>query len=417
MGKLKKFWRWLGPGLITGAVDDDPSGIATYSIAGAKAGFSVLWTMLYSLPMMIALQEMSARIGLTSRCGLAGNLKRYYPKPLLILFASLIVIANVFNIGADISGMAASVNLLLPNSYQLVSLFLVVMIIFLTIVLPYRKIVLIFKWLSLSLGAYIIAGIFAVNNWPAIFLKTIIPTLKFNTDFFILLLAILGTTISPYLPVWQASEEVEEKKLDGRVTRVCKFRTVAGKEISSVDGEAAFGMFFSNLIGFFIIALTGSVIFSAGLQNIETIQDAAEALRPLAGPYAYWLFAFGLIIAGLLAIPILAGSAAYVIAEVFGWEASLDKPFNKAKGFYLVIITATILGLVITQLGINPIKALFYTAILHGLVGPVLIGALIHMSNNPKIVGPNKSSRLNNFFAYTAVVLLTVGSIFFFTTL
>ena len=417
MGKIKKIWKWLGPGLITGASDDDPSGIATYSIAGAKAGPSVLWTMLYSLPMMIVLQEMSARIGLASRCGLAGNLKRHYSKFLLILFASLIVIANIFNIGADISGMAASINLLLPNSYQVVSVILVLVIISLTVILPYRKMVMIFKWLSLSLGAYIIAGIIAINNWQSILLNTIVPTIKLDKDFFILLLAILGTTISPYLPVWQASEEAEEKKLDGRLTRVCKFRTIAGKEIAHADGDAAFGMFFSNVIGFFIIALTGSVIFGAGLQNIETIRDAAEALRPLAGPYAYWLFALGLVSAGLLAIPILAGSAAYVVAEVFGWEASLDKPFNKAKGFYFVIIIATILGLGITYSGISPIKALFYTAILHGLVGPVLIGALIHMSNNPKIVGPNKSKPVHNFFAYLAMILLSVGAVFFFTTL
>src|SRR3989344_550094 len=417
MGKIKKIWKWLGPGLVTGASDDDPSGIATYSIAGTKAGPSVLWTMLYSLPMMIALQEMSARIGLASRCGLAGNLKRYYSKFLLILFASLIVIAIVFNIGADISGMAASINLLLPNSYQLVSIILVLMIISLTVILPYRKMVMIFKWLSLSLGAYIIAGIIAINNWQSILLNTIVPTIKLDKDFFILLLAILGTTISPYLPVWQASEEAEEKKMDGQVTKVCKFRTITGKEIAHADGDAAFGMFFSNVIGFFIIALTGSVIFGAGLQNIETIRDAAEALRPLAGPYAYWLFALGLVSAGLLAIPVLAGSAAYVVAEVFGWEASLDKPFNKAKGFYFVIIIASILGLGITYSGISPIKALFYTAILHGLVGPVLIGALIHMSNNPKIVGPNKSHPAYNFFAYLAMILLIIGGIFFFTTL
>ena len=417
MGKIKKIWKWLGPGLITGASDDDPSGIATYSIAGAKAGPSVLWTMLYSLPMMISLQEMSARIGLASRCGLAGNLKRYYSKFLLILFASLIVIANVFNIGADISGMAASINLLLPNSYQFVSIILVLVIISLTVILPYRKMVMIFKWLSLSLGVYIMAGIIAVNNWPSILLNTIIPTIKLDKEFFVLLLAILGTTISPYLPVWQASEEAEEKNMDGKNTHICKFRTIAGKEIAHADGDAAFGMFFSNIIGFFIIALTSSVIFGNGLQDIETIREAAEALRPLAGPYAYWFFSFGLISAGLLAIPILAGSAAYVVAEVFGWEASLEKPFNKAKGFYFVIIIATVLGLGITYFGISPIKALFYTAILHGLVGPVLIGALIHMSNNPKIVGPNKSHPAYNFFAYLAMILLIIGGIFFFTTL
>lgn len=417
MGKIKKIWKWLGPGLISGAADNDTSGIATYSIAGAKAGPSVLWTMLYTLPLMISLQEMSARVGLTSRCGLAGNLKRYYSKFLLAIFAILIVVANVFNIGADISGMAASINLLLPNSYQAVSVILVLTVVALTVILPYRKMVMIFKWLSLSLGAYIVAGIIAVNNWQNILLNTLIPSIKFNQDFFILLLAILGTTISPYLPVWQASEEAEEKKLNGQKTRVCKFRTVAGKEIVHSDKDAAFGMLFSNLIGFFIIALTSSVIFGNGLQNIETIKEAAEALRPLAGSYAYWLFAFGLVSAGLLAIPILAGSAAYVVAEAFGWEASLDKPFNKAKGFYLVIIIATVLGLGITYSGISPIKALFYTAILHGLVGPVLIGALIHMSNNPKIVGPNKSKPAHNFFAYMAMVLLTIGAIFFFTTL
>lgn len=418
MTRLKKFWRSLGPGLVTGASDDDPSGLATYAIAGAKAGNASLWTMLYSLPLMIVLQEMSARIGISSGCGLTGNIKRFYSKYLLATIAAIIVVSNIFNIGADVSGMAAAVGLLFPNFSNLTAPLLIFLILTLTIILPYRKITSIFKWLSLSLGIYIIAGILTINNWSDIIYRTLVPTVKFSKDYGVLLLAVMGTTISPYLAVWQASEEAEERRIKDKVnSNICKYRIVTRNELIHTDKDTTIGMIFSNLIALFIIALTSSVLFSAGIKNIETVKDAAQALKPLAGQYAYGLFTLGIISSGLLAIPILAGSAAYVLSEVFGWEASLDKPFSKAKQFYLVIVFSALVGLLLTYSGLSPIKALFYTAILQGLVGPILIGVLLHMANNPAVVGPNKNTNLANILAYATMLIMAFGSIIFFSTL
>lgn len=416
-GKLIRFWKFFGPGLITGAADDDPSAIATYSIAGAKTGQAGLWTMIYSLPLMIVLQEMSARIGISSSCGLAGNLKRHYSKYLLAIIAAVIVFSNIFNIGADVSGMAAAVELLIPRSSSFTAPILILLILFLTVVLPYRKISTIFKWLSLSLVIYILAGFLAVHNWVSVLFHAFAPTIKLTKEYGVVLLALLGTTISPYLAVWQASEEAEEQKLKHGITQnICRFRTVTKNELKHVHEDTFGGMLFSNIIGLFIIALTSSVLFQAGMRNIETVKEAAQALQPLAGSYAYLLFTIGLISSGLLAIPVLAGAAAYVVAEIFGWQASLDKPFSKAKEFYLVIVFSALTGLAMNYVGLSPIKALFYTAILQGLAGPILIGALLHMANNPAIVGPNVNSKTANILAYSTMLLMIAASVIFFTT-
>lgn len=418
VNKLKKFWKRLGPGFITGASDNDPSGIATYSIAGAKAGLSILWTMPYLLPLMVAMQEMAAKIGIASACGLAGNLKRYYSKALLIFVASLIIISNVFNIGADISGMSAAVNLLIPGPARLISTIIVLTILYFIVVLPYKKIVSVLKWLSITLFAYVVAALTVSGNWSEIIFKTFIPHLKFSKEYAVLIVAILGTTISPYLAFWQANEEAEEKREQyGNRSLVCKFRPLSKTELSHMKTDTRLGMFFSNFIAFFIIVLTSTVLFGAGITNLETIRDAAEALRPLAGQYSYILFTIGLVTSGLLAIPILAGSAAYVISEIFGWEASLDDKFSKARQFYIVLVASALIGLIIPMLGISPIKALFYTAILHGIVAPFLIGVLIHMSNNPAIVGPNINSHRLNVAGYATMLILIGGVATFFLTL
>lgn len=416
--KIIKLWRGLGPGLVTGASDDDPSGLVTYSIAGARFGNSGLWTMLYLLPFMTALQEMSARVGISSSCGLAGNIKRHYPKILLVLIALAILISNIFNIGANIAGMAGAIDLLLPGYHKIAGFFIVLLILPLIVFLSYRKIAAIFKWLALSLLAYVAAGFIAIDNWPATIANLLIPSLNFSKEYAIMLFAIIGTTISPYLVVWQASEEAEEKKLDSsRKTLVCKFRPVRKAELISAGTDTRFGMFFSNFIAFFVIALTSSVLFRAGINDIETIEQAASALLPLAGKYAYFLFTLGIVSSGLLAIPVLAGSSAYVIAETFDWPASLDRPFHKARKFYLIVAASTILGFLMIFSGISPIRALFLTAILHGLVSPFLLSVLIHMANNSKIVGANKTGFWGNFLGYGAVVLTAAGSILFITTL
>ena len=414
---LKKLWRSLGPGLITGASDDDPSGIITYSAAGARLGFSAIWTMLYTLPLMIVIQEMSARIGISSSCGLTGNIKKYYSRTLLFFISTLIIVSNTFNIGADVYGMASAIKLLTPQSTTLLSWLIVLLILVLIIVLPYRKIVMIFKWLAISLFAYVVAGLMVIDNWPLILKQLLIPVLPFHKEGILMIVAIFGTTISPYLAFWQASEEAEEKKIhnntDGKPL-VCEYRIVTRNELRRTASDTRIGMFFSNFIGLFIIALTASVLFSAGINNIETVKDAAEALRPLAGDYAYVLFTLGIISAGLLAIPILAGSSAYVMSEIFGWSSGLDRPFSKAKGFYVVIIISTVVGMVIPYFGISAVKALIWTSIIHGIVAPFLIATLLHMANNPAIVGPNVNKKTSNAIGYLTLIVMSLAIIVLF---
>lgn len=416
---IKKLWKSLGPGLITGASDDDPSGIITYSIAGAKMGPHALWSMLYTLPLMIAIQDMSARIGLSSQCGLAGNIKKYYSKTTLILIAGLIIIANTFNIGADVFGMASAIGLLIPGPTQVLSWIVVGGILLLTVILPYKKIVSVFKWLSMILFAYVIAGFTVMDNWPLVLWQMIAPSFQVNKENFIIVVALFGTTISPYLAFWQASEEAEEQRIRtnaGDKPYVCEYKIVTRSELKRATKDTKIGMVFSNLIAFFIIALTSSVLFNSGVHNIETIKDAAEALRPLAGDYAYILFALGVIGAGLLAIPVLAGSSAYVLAEIFGWEGGLDKPFSKAKGFYMVIIISSLVGLIIPSLGISPVKALLMTALIHGAIAPFLIGMILHMANNPAIVGPNTNKRSSNVLGYITLIAMAGSIIILFIT-
>jgi len=414
--KLKKIWRSLGPGLITGASDDDPSAIITYSAAGAKMGPHALWAMFYVLPLMIAIQEMSARIGLSSSCGLAGNIKRHYPKAILFFMSFLIISANVFNIGANIFGMASATEILLPGSTIFFAWATVAVIIGLTIFLPYKKIVVVFKWLSVFLLSYVLAGFLAIDNWPELIKKMFLPSLSVNRDNIMLVLALLGTTISPYMAFWQASEEAEERRLGEGISKkyfVCRYHIVDAEQISRIFRDTRIGMFFSNFIGFFIIALAGSVLFNAGIKDVETIADVAKSLQPLAGDYTYILFAIGVIGSGLLAIPILAGSSAYVLSEIFDWKGSLNKTFSKAKAFYMVMIVSVALGLMIPYLGISPVQALLWTSIFHALITPFLIGMLIHMSNNPAIVGPNVSKKHNNFLGYTAIFAITATIIAF----
>ncbi|MBI2674631.1 MAG: divalent metal cation transporter [Candidatus Yanofskybacteria bacterium] len=437
--RIKKFWKSLGPGLITGASDDDPSGIVTYSVAGARLGPAAVWTMLYILPLMIAVQKMSAKIGISSACGLAGNIKRYYSKWLLVFISALIIISNTFNIGANVFGMASAIEILTPGSTIFLSWLIIGLILILTVVLPYRKIVTIFKWLAFSLFAYVIAGVLVINDWPGMIYHLAIPSISWDKSSLMILVAIFGTTISPYMAFWQASEEAEEKKIsagggyspvpsggagpasgrgpsrEGKREKeaACEYRIVTKHELKRVTADTSVGMFFSNFIGFFIIALTGTVLFSAGIRDINTIKEAAEALRPLAGNYAYILFTLGVISAGILAIPILAGSSAYVLSEIFSWGGSLDKPFSKAKEFYLVIIFSAIVGMFIPYFGINPVKALLWTSIIHGLVAPFLIAILIHMSNNPAIVGPNTNNKKENSMAYFTLFLMSLAVITF----
>ena len=415
MDSIKRFWKRLGPGLITGAADDEPSAIATYSIAGAKFGYRFLWTALFTLPFMIAIQEMSARIGRISNRGLAGNIKRFYPRWIMFLIALLIVGANTINIGADMSGMAQALAMVTPFPEKITAIVMTLVILLITIFLPYKKIFTIFKWLALSLFAYILATFTIHQNWLEIIRSTLIPSFILNKEFFIILTAFMGTTMSPYLYFWQANQEIEEKTIEQcKPGHVCHLRPTTEKELQLLKTDTRIGMTFSNIITFFIIALAASTLFRAGIHNIETLRDAAEALKPLAGEYSYLLFTVGIISSGFLAIPVLAGSAAYVVAEVFGWSEGLNNNFGKAKQFYGVVIASAIIGLLIPLLGFHPVKALLYTSILYGIIAPILILMVIHMANNKKVVGEYTNSHALNVLGYTTFCIMTFFAVLIF---
>ncbi|MBI2669602.1 MAG: Nramp family divalent metal transporter [Candidatus Yanofskybacteria bacterium] len=415
MHKLKKFWHRLGPGLITGASDDEPSAIATYSIAGAKFGYRFLWVALFSLPLMIAIQEMSARIGRISNRGLAGNMKKFYPRWLMFLIAALIVGVNTINVGADMSGMSQALAMITPFPEKMTAVVMTIIILIVTIFLSYQKIFTIFKWLALSLFAYIFATFTIHQNWLQVFYHALVPNFVFNKEFFVVLTAFMGTTLSPYLYFWQANQEVEEKIIEQcKPGQICRLRPATDDELKTLKMDTRFGMIFSNIITFFIIALTASTLFRAGFNNVETLRDAAEALKPLAGEYSYLLFTIGIISSGFLAIPVLAGSAAYVVAEIFGWSEGLDKSFTKAKQFYGIIIVSAVIGLLIPLLGFHPVKALFFTSILYGIIAPILILMVIHMANNKKVVGERINSRALNILGYLTFLIMAFFAVLIF---
>jgi NRAMP (natural resistance-associated macrophage protein)-like metal ion transporter len=404
--KLLHFWKILGPGLVTGASDDDPSGIATYSQAGAAYGLSTLWTALITFPLMASIQEMCARIGLVTSHGLAGTIKTYYSKPVLYLMLLFSFPAIIMNIGADIAGMGAVGNLLFPSiKATYFSIIFTLVFLVLIIYLPYQKIAVVLKFLCLVLLVYLIVPFLYKQDWVVVLKATFIPTVKFDKNFISILVAILGTTISPYLFFWQTTMEVEDKKNHNKKLMVNK------RIIHEMRQDVDFGMLFSNLVMFFIILTTGSVLFNGNIHQIDTVEQAAQALKPLTGNAAYLLFAIGVIGTGLVAIPVLSGSLSYIITESFGWKEGLDKKFNKAKAFYIIIAISLILGLSLNYIGISPIKALIYSAILYGLTAPVLIAIILHISNNKKIMGKNTNGKISNFLGFTALTLMTVAGV------
>jgi len=404
--KLFRFWKLLGPGLVTGASDDDPSGIATYSQAGAAYGLATLWTALITFPLMAAIQEMCARIGLVTAHGLAGTLKTNYSKPVLYLMLLFSFPAIVMNIGADIAGMGAVGNLLFPSIHATYfSIVFTIMLLVLIIFLPYQKIAAVLKYLCIFLLVYLIVPFLYKQDWLAVLKAAFIPTIKFDKDFIGILVAILGTTISPYLFFWQATMEAEDIKQK-------KKQLVVNKRIMhDMQQDIDFGMLFSNLVMFFIILTAGTVLFNGGIHKIDTVEQAAQALKPLAGNSAYILFAVGIIGSGLLAIPVLSGSLSYIIAETFGWKEGLNKKFHQAKAFYIIIAVSLILGLSLNYIGISPIKALIYSAIFYGLTAPVLIAIILHISNNKKIMGKNTNGKISNILGFATLILMTAAAV------
>ena len=380
--KFAKFWKKLGPGLITGSSDDDPSGIATYSQAGAAYGLSTLWATLISFPLMSYIQEMCARIGLVTTLGLTGTLKKYYSKPVLYLMLLFSFPAIVMNIGADIAGMGAVGNLLFPKiDASFFSVFFTIVLLVVIIYLPYQKIASILKYLCMVLLVYLIVPFLYHQDWLAIVKATFVPTITFDKAFISIIVGILGTTISPYLFFWQATMEVEEMRHKKKHLMVNK------RIIHEMKQDVDFGMGFSGVVAWFIILTTGTVLFNSGVHQIDTVEQAAMALRPIAGDFAYLLFAIGVIGTGLLAIPVLSGSLSYIFCETFGWTEGLDKKFHEARPFYIIIAISLLIGLSLNYIGISPVKALIYSAILYGVTAPVLIAIILHICNNKTVMG------------------------------
>lgn len=403
--KFVRFWKKLGPGLITGASDDDPSGIATYSQAGAMFGLSTLWTALLSYPLMVAVQEMCARIGIVTRQGLTGVLKQHYPKPLLYAMILFSVPAIVLNIGADIQAMGAVTNMLFPQiKAHWASIFFTVLLLFSIVFLPYKQLAATLKYLCLSLLLYLVVPFMVKLDFRAVLYHTFIPTFRFEKEYLIILVGILGTTISPYLFFWQTSMEVEE------VGKLSNTIVVDKKLITDMRQDVDFGMFLTCLVFFFIILTTGTVLFGAGMHDINTVQDAAMALRPLAGDGAYWLFALGVIGTGLLAIPVLAGAVSYILAEAFAWKEGMNKKYYEAKGFYAIMALSLGLGLLLDYVGISPIDALLLAAVLYGVTAPVLIAMVMHISNNSTIMGTFVNKRWSNIFGAAACIIMTAAA-------
>lgn len=403
--RLSRFWKVLGPGLVTGASDDDPSGIATYSQAGARFGLATLWTAVITFPLMASIQEMCARIGMVTSQGLTGTIKKHYTRPLLYVMLLFSFPAIVMNIGADIAGMGAVGNLLFPSLPPILfSIIFTIILLILMIYLPYQRIAKILKYLCVVLLVYFVVPFLYKQDVMAILKGTFIPTIHFTKEFVAILVGILGTTISPYLFFWQATMEAEESQHHKRKL------VVNGKVIEEMRKDVDFGMLFSNLVMFFIILTTGTVLFNSGLHQIDTVEEAAQALRPLAGETAYLLFALGIIGTGLLAIPVLSGALSYIITETFGWKKGLDKKFHEAKAFYIIIAISLLLGLSLHYIGISPIQALIYSAILYGLTAPVLIAIILHISNNKKIMGKFTNGWVSNVLGFTALILMTVAA-------
>lgn len=405
--KIKRFWKLIGPGLVTGASDDDPSGIATYSQAGAQFGLATLWTSIVAFPLMAAIQQMCARIGLVTSQGLTGTLKKHYSRPILYVMLLFSFPAIVMNIGADIAGMGAVGNMLFPSiDSMFFSVFFTLLLLGLIIYLPYQKIAKVLKYLCIVMLVYFVVPFLYKQDFGEILKATFIPTIRFDKEFMAILVGILGTTISPYLFFWQASVEVEEMKNKSKHVIVNK------KILNEMKQDVDFGMTFSGFVMYFIILTTGTVLFKAGVHHIDTVEQAAMALKPLAGNLAYLLFAIGVIGTGLIAIPVLSGSLSYIFTETFGWEQGLDKKFHEAKGFYGIIAISLLLGLCMNYLGISPIQALIYTAVLYGITAPVLIAIILHISNNKAIMGENVNGLWSNILGIIAFLMMSVAAIY-----
>jgi|GEM_PF-15306 len=397
------YLRALGPGLITGASDDDPGGIGTYSAVGAKYGYGLLWMAAWLLPMMLAVQETCARIGVVTNRGLSHVLRKHYNKKLIFGIVLALIIANVVNIGADLGAMAASLRLLVPVNFSLAAIVFAFLILGIEIFIPYKTYSKVLKWLTISVFAYVAAGIMAHPEWRTVFSHALVPQIHFSKEYIFALIAVFGTTITPYLFFWQTSEEVEESQaIHEDTTKLSPFR-LKGR-IARMRTDVKSGMILANLVFFFIIVTCAKVLFQNGITNIETAEQAATALRPFAGNYAFLFFALGIIGTGLLAVPILAGSGAYALAEIMKWREGLQNKFTKAKGFYIIIAVSIFIGLALNFIGINSIKALYYSAWLNGVIAIPLLWVIMIVGGDKKIMGKEVHPGWVKFFGWGAVL-------------
>jgi NRAMP (natural resistance-associated macrophage protein)-like metal ion transporter len=412
----KTFLQKLGPGLITGASDDDPSGIATYSQTGAQFGYGMTWLMLFSYPLMIVIQEICARMGRVTGIGIAGNMRRHYPRPLLFAIVSLLCLANVFNLGADLGAMGAAGQLLLGGPMLPYVVGFAALSLVLQIYIPYTTYVKYLKWLTLALFAYVLTAFVAHVDWRHALRSTFLPSISFNAKYFTTLTAVLGTTISPYLFFWQASEEAEDVR-NNRKDHALKYAPwQAHEQFARIRVDTYVGMGLSNAVALFIILTTAATLHAAGITDVDTSAQAAKALEPLAGRFAFELFAVGIIGTGLLAVPVLAGSAAYGVAETFRWHASLESRPNKAKQFYAVLAVATIVGLALNFVGLNPIRALFWSAVINGVVSVPLMVVTMLMAANRKVMGEFTLPPYLRVMGWVATAVMLAASVGLFSS-
>lgn len=408
-GEVEKYWAELGPGLTTGAADDDPSGIATYSQVGARYGLQLIWLPLFTYPFMAVVQEMCARIGLVSGRGLAANIRQHYSPAVLYGATSLLFFANVLNIAADLGAMAAATQLLFPSlpplllviGFALISLALQIF----TTYAHYAKYL---KYLTFALLSYVIVALSVNLDWREVFYHALIPSITFSHDQILLICAVLGTTISPYLFFWQTSQEVEEEILHGETSIAARRHAVTDESIRVMRTDVWSGMAFSNLIAFFIFAACAGTLFANGVTNIATADQAAEALRPF-GQFAYLLFTLGIVGTGLLAVPVLAGSTAYALAESFGWKYGLHRTLRHAHAFYGVIIASMFLGILLNFVHLDPIRGLIYAAVANGIIAPFLLFFVVRISSNNKVMGKYTNGKTVTAFGWITILVMAIA--------
>ncbi len=411
----KSLWARLGPGLITGAADDDPSGIATYSQVGAAFGYGILWTTFFTLPLMVGVQLVSARIGRVTGEGLAANIQRHYPRGLLLAIVGLLLVANTINIAADVGAMGAALALLIGGPAQGYAVAFGALSVVLQIWVPFPRYAPILKFLTLALLAYV-GTVFVVKvPWGDVALGTLLPALSFKPDYVVAVVAVFGTTISPYLFFWQASQEVEEQRAAPGEQPLLKSPAEARAQLRRIKIDTYVGMAFSNIVAFFIMLTTVVTLHLHGVTDIQTSAQAAQALRPVAGDFAFALFAAGIIGTGLLAVPVLAGSAAYAVAETFHWRMGLGLQLMQARGFYAIVALSTLLGVALNFTPVDPIKALFWSAVINGVIAVPIMAVMMLMVVRPEVMGPfvvKRRLRVLGWLATGTMAIVVLAMVF-----